>query len=204
VTGHTRSVQETIRACRWLLDVMLTPFPNGSINVFDRDLRYLYAAGAGLEQVGLSADMLIDQRLDELFPPELVEPIRRFYARAFAGETVTFTLVAFGLEYDIRAAPIVEPDGEVNAIVAMAQETPVRPRAEVLSPELREIASLIADGLNNEQIAGRLCVATSTVRHRVDQIMNQLRFVRRTQIGVWAVASRLYEVEGGPDRADSH
>src|SRR5688500_15531996 len=81
-----RSVQPTIRAHRWLLDAMLEQFPNGSVNVFDRDFRYLYAAGTGLARVGLAPAGLIGMRLDDLYPADAVALVRPFYDRAFAGE----------------------------------------------------------------------------------------------------------------------
>src|SRR4051812_2417008 len=78
---------------------------------------------------------LIGRRLDEVFPAEIVARVRPFLDRAFAGETVTFPLSAFGLDYTIHAWPLPEPDGTVGAIAAMAQEVPARPRgAEDLTP----------------------------------------------------------------------
>src|SRR5919199_749991 len=67
---------------------LLRNFPNGSVNVFDRDLRYLLAEGKGLEQVGLSPEMLVGKTLYELFPKESVDFVRSYYQKAFAGEAV--------------------------------------------------------------------------------------------------------------------
>ena len=49
---------------------LLAALPNGSVSVFDNDLRYLYAAGKGLDAVGLRPETLIGKRLSEVFPPE--------------------------------------------------------------------------------------------------------------------------------------
>jgi len=187
-----RSVQDTIRSCRWLLDALLRPFPNGSINVFDRDLRYLYAAGTGLAWVGVSSDQVIGRQVDDIFPADLVAPVRPFYARAFAGETVTFTMPVFGHEYSVHVWPLAESDGTVNAIVALTQKAPPRPSAEALSPILREVAALIAAGLTNQQIAEHLRLQSSTVRGYVEQIMTRLGFASRVHIAVWAVTAGLH------------
>jgi len=213
VSGDDRSLPEALRYHRRILDTVLRSFPDGSINVFDRDLRYLYAAGDGLEPVGLTPGLLITRRLDDLFPDELVARVRPFYARAFAGETVTFILPVFGHEYTIQAWPLVEADGAINAIVAMAREIPTPPSAEVLSPRLRQVAALIAAGLTNQQIAGRLRLKTPTVRNYIEQIMERLGVASRAQIAVWAVVCGLYrpgedEVPGrraapSPDHGDS-
>ena len=64
---------------------LLANFPNGSVNIFDGDLRYLLAEGRGLEEEGLTPEMLIGKTLDELFPKESVDFVRPYYRRAFAG-----------------------------------------------------------------------------------------------------------------------
>src|SRR3954452_6351426 len=65
---------------------LLRNFPNGSVNVFDRDLRYLLAEGKGLEQVGLSPEMLVGKTLHELFPEESADFVVPYYRRALEGE----------------------------------------------------------------------------------------------------------------------
>jgi len=183
-----------VRAHRWLLDSLVRCFPDGSIGVFDRDLRCVHAAGAGFDPIGLSSTVLMGQRLDDLFPAASLAPVKPFYARAFAGELVTFALVVFGLEYTVRAAPLAEPDGTARAIAALTREAPVRPGVEMLPPRLREIAALIAAGLTNEQIAERLCVESGSVRYSVWRIAQRLGCTSRTQIGSWALACGLYRL----------
>src|SRR5215217_6524222 len=67
-----RALRQALHVHRWLLDAMLQQFPLGSVNVFDRELRYLFAAGTGLERVGLSPASLIGKRLEDLFPADAV------------------------------------------------------------------------------------------------------------------------------------
>jgi DNA-binding CsgD family transcriptional regulator len=203
VANESGSVQDAIRANRWLLDAMLEQFPDGAVNVFDRDLRFLYVAGTGLSRIGLRPEELIGHRLDELFP-EIVAWVRPYFNRAFAGETVTFPLSVVGHEYGIRARPLAEPAGAIMAVVAIAREGPARPAAaEELTPRQREIAILVAAGLTNNQIAERLMLAPRTVRNYVGHILQRLNFVSRTQIAVWAAACGLYHPgEGDGFRID--
>ena len=195
MVGRERSVEEAIRSSRWLLDGMLRSFPVASVKVFDRDLRHLYATGAAFDRIGLSPDVVIGHRFEDILPAEVVALAGPFLARALAGETVTFTLPAMGHEYSVHAWPLMEPDGAINAIVALSQEAPVPPRAEVLSPRLRQVAALVAAGLTNQQIARHLHLRTATVRGHIERIMERLGFASRTQIGVWAVMCGLYHPE---------
>lgn len=171
---------------------MLEQFPDGAVNVFDRDLRFLYVAGTGLSRIGLQPEQLIGHWLDELFP-EIVASVKPFFDRAFDGETVTFSLSVVGREYGIRAWPLAEAAGAIPAVVAIAREAPARsPAAEELTSRQREIAMLVAAGLTNSQIAERLMLAPRTVRNYVGHILQRLNFVSRTQVAVWAAARGLY------------
>src|SRR3989442_7357976 len=96
-------LRDTVDAA--LLHAVLDAFPNGSINVFDRDLRYVFAAGSGLAEAGLSATALAGRRLDELFDAELVSIVEPHYRRAFTGEHRQFPFDVFGQTYHIAAAP---------------------------------------------------------------------------------------------------
>src|SRR5918993_2626858 len=105
-----------------LLARVLDRFPNGSVNIFDSDLRYLYAGGEGLAATGLSPSTLVGKRLDDLFAPESVKLVEPFYRRALAGETVRFDLPVFDRVYSVSAAPYVFDDDSVSSIIAVAQD----------------------------------------------------------------------------------
>lgn len=192
MAGDDWSVQEAIRVNRRLLDAMLEQFPDGAVNIFDRDLRFLYVAGTGLTRIGFRPEQLIGHRLDELFA-DIVPWVRPFFDRAFAGETVTFPLSVVGREYGIRAWPLARAADVIIAVVAIAQEAPARPAAaDELTPRQREIAVLVAAGLTNNQIAERMMLAPNTVRNYIGHILQRLNFVSRTQVAVWAAARGLY------------
>jgi DNA-binding CsgD family transcriptional regulator len=64
---------------------------------------------------------------------------------------------------------------------------PVRPAASPLTRREREIAVLIAQGLNNRAIAERLVISKRTADTHVTNILNRLGFSARAQVAVWAV-----------------
>jgi PAS domain S-box-containing protein len=109
---------------------LLANFPNGSVNVFDRDLRYLLAEGRGLEEEGLTPEMLVGKTIEELFPKESADVVGPFYQRAFAGENVEFELALGDRTYGIFAAPLREENGEVRTIIAVAQDVTERKRVQ--------------------------------------------------------------------------
>src|SRR5215203_5717258 len=109
---------------------LLRNFPNGSVNVFDRDMRYLLAEGKGLRQEGLSPEMLVGKTLHELFPKESADFVVPYYQRAFGGQAVEFELPLGGNVYSIHAAPLHEECAEVHTIIAVAQNVTETKRAE--------------------------------------------------------------------------
>jgi DNA-binding NarL/FixJ family response regulator len=56
----------------------------------------------------------------------------------------------------------------------------------------RDVATLIAEGLSNAELADRLAVAEGTVANHVANILRKLSLRTRTQIAVWAVERGLY------------
>jgi len=104
--------------------------PGGSINVFDRELRYLFAEGQGLARAGLSTEDLVGRTLSELFPPEAVDYVSRFYRRAFEGETLDFELEVGGRWFILSTAPLRGTQGQVDAIIVLAQEITERKETE--------------------------------------------------------------------------
>jgi DNA-binding NarL/FixJ family response regulator len=60
-----------------------------------------------------------------------------------------------------------------------------------LSRREREVATLVARGLSNRQIAERLVISERTVHGHVASILAKLDFRSRAQVAVWAVRHRL-------------
>ena len=101
---------------------VLASLPNGSVAIFDRDLRYVFAAGRGLEEVGLSSAALVGKTLWDVFPSDAVHDVEAEYRRAFCGEAVVFSLGFFHRTYSVSAAPYQTRDGEVLQIVVVTQD----------------------------------------------------------------------------------
>ena len=59
----------------------------------------------------------------------------------------------------------------------------------------QEVAALVARGLSNRQIAGRLFLSVRTVEVHVDRILTKLGFANRTQLAAWAHDEGLLPVD---------
>jgi len=74
-------------------------------------------------------------------------------------------------------------------------ETPKLTRRE------REVASLVAQGLTNREIASRLFISERTAESHVEQLRGKLGFHSRSQVAAWVAAQGL-TANGGPVVAD--
>jgi predicted ATPase/DNA-binding CsgD family transcriptional regulator len=66
-----------------------------------------------------------------------------------------------------------------------------------LTRRANEIAELVAQGLTNREIAGRLFISRRTVDWHVEQILNTLGFWSRSQIAAWVGRSQVEPPSGG-------
>ncbi len=75
-----------------------------------------------------------------------------------------------------------------KALDALSQAPPARPPdlIEPLTAREREILRLVAQGLNNRQIAARLHLAHGTVKNYISRILDKLGVDDRTQAALWA------------------
>jgi NarL family two-component system response regulator LiaR len=103
--------------------------------------------------------------LKEVGPEELADAVRK----AAAGEAVLHPRVAARVVRELHGARREEPN--------VFRE---------LSDRELEVLKLIAEGLSNAEIAGRLYVSEKTVKSHVSNILGKLHLVDRTQAAVYA------------------
>ncbi|MGO4276874.1 response regulator transcription factor, partial [Paenibacillus sp. TAF58] len=73
-----------------------------------------------------------------------------------------------------------------------------------LSEREFEVASLIAEGATNKEIAGTLIIAPKTVGAHVEHILAKLDASRRSEIAAWVAEHRADEHRADEHRADEH
>ena len=145
------------------LRAVLRAFPNGSISVFDRALRYVYAAGRGLSEVGLTPESLIGRPIADLFDPSSVALAESHYRRAFEGEDVQFELPVFGRTYHMSAAPLAQDD-RIDHIVVVAQDITDRK-----NDETRDINARRAQTDSLRELDRRKTAFITTLAHELRQ-----------------------------------
>jgi NarL family two-component system response regulator LiaR len=180
------------------------------------DITVVAEAGSGEEAVELAAEHAPDVALMDLIMPGMdgVEATRRLTARSPRTKVVMLTsyhddehifpaIRAGALSYVLKE---VGPEELADAVrKAAAGEAVLHPRVAArvvrelhgarrdepnafreLSDRELEVLRLIADGLNNAEIASRLYLSEKTVKSHVSNILGKLHLADRTQAAVYA------------------
>jgi PAS domain S-box-containing protein len=95
-------------------------FPEGAIIVFDHDLRYICAGGAGLLTVGLTREQIEGKSIHEVFPATVASLLDEPYRHALGGQEATIDIVFGGRTFLHRIAPLTDDDGVIVAGIGYA------------------------------------------------------------------------------------
>jgi diguanylate cyclase (GGDEF)-like protein/PAS domain S-box-containing protein len=95
-------------------------FPEGAIIVFDHDLRYICAGGAGLLTVGLTREQIEGKSIHEVFPSAVSSLLEEPYRHALVGQEATLDIVFGGRTFLHRIAPLSDNDGVIVAGIGYA------------------------------------------------------------------------------------
>ena len=112
-------------------------------------------------------------------------------AAVVEAEAALATLRRLGLAGEMAAAEELLQQLEAGATSAGAARSSSvawstsRAAAANLTAREREVASLVAQGLTNREIADRLVLSVRTVEGHIDRVLGKLAFHTRTQLAMW-------------------
>ncbi len=147
--AELKRIEHELRRSEELYRTLARNFPNGAVILFDDDLRYILADGAGLAEIGLSKEMLEGKTIWELFPADVTEILEPRYRAALAGQASAFEVPYAGSIYALHALPIRDERGEIVAGMAMTQDITARKQTEAQlrasEAELRALFAAMTD-----------------------------------------------------------
>ncbi|MEP0752154.1 PAS domain S-box protein [Trichocoleus sp. Lan] len=122
--------EEALRQSEELYRALARNFPDGSVALFDKDLRYLLADGSELAAIGLSKELMEGKTLWEVFPPDTCETVEPMYQAALAG-AMTVSEIPYGdRTYLLQILPVTNQQGEIFAGMTLTQNISDRKQAE--------------------------------------------------------------------------
>ncbi|MEG4577901.1 PAS domain S-box protein [Microcoleus sp. N3A4] len=115
---------------------LIKHYPNGSVFLFDRDLRYTLVDGQGLALAGLSKEQLEGKTLWEVSPPEDLPLFETTYRAALAGKENAFEYKYGDRVYLTTIAPVKNDREEIFAGMVVTQDITEKKQAEIALEEI--------------------------------------------------------------------
>lgn len=191
------------------------------------DIEVVGEALNGLEAVGQAQALQPDVILMDLVMPEMdgIEAIGRIKARqtearilvltTFAGEDKIFPAIKAGaLGYQLKDSgseelvkairQVHQGESSLHPLIArkvlqeLSRPPEQPPTPDPLTPREVEVLRLVAQGLENQEIADRLVISDATVRTHVSNILGKLHLASRTQAALYALREGLASLDDAP------
>ncbi len=96
-------------------------FPNGVINVLDKNLNYVFVEGMEMYKRGITGDMLVGTGFLNRIDPDIRDNIRKQLLNVFKGDKASFELKTGGKTYMINAVGLPDPEGKINRVLMVSQ-----------------------------------------------------------------------------------
>lgn len=100
-----------------LYEAVARNFPNGTINVFDKNLNYVFAEGRELHKAGITSKKLIGTSYLDRLSEEIRPKIKRALENVLKGEKEDFELEFRGGYYHINAVPLRSEGKNIDQIL---------------------------------------------------------------------------------------
>lgn len=117
VEERTKELEESRR----LYQIVARNFPDGTINVFDKDLNYVFAEGSELFKYGITSEKLVGTDYTIRLPEEVRDEVREKLKAVFHGTNATFEFEVRNNFYLINAVALHNLDGKIEEIMMVEQ-----------------------------------------------------------------------------------
>jgi PAS domain S-box-containing protein len=99
---------------------IMSNFPNGGVFLIDSSFRYLHANGSAMESMNLNPAEIIGKRVEEVFPPEVSDVVKKNEPRIFEGQNCYFEIKFRDRIFANWGVPVRDRQGIINEGVIYA------------------------------------------------------------------------------------
>ena len=117
-----KSIENEMLKVRRLHDAMAHHFPDGVICILNKEMKYIFVGGRGLDELGMTGREITGEEAAIGSGVEL--------RKAFSGEKVSFETVINGNHYAVNAVPVVDAKSEINEILIVIRNITDRKKLE--------------------------------------------------------------------------
>jgi PAS domain S-box-containing protein len=92
-------------------------FPEGTINVIDRDLNYVFVEGKELFKYGMTSQLLIGTSYLERLPKAIIPALKAKLFQAFMGENSIYEVLVNKNYYELNIVGLCDEDGTISQLL---------------------------------------------------------------------------------------
>lgn len=163
-----------LRDSQRLYSIIARNFPNGSINVFDREFNYILVEGKELYKMGVTSEMLTGTNYLAQLDDEIRDYIRLHLEPVFEGKNSGFEVSYKGNTYEINATGLPGEDGSIDQILVVEHNISRQKQAEA-----RVYAALEKERELNELKSRFVSMASHEFRTPLSTILSSASLLSR-------------------------
>ncbi|MEZ4936380.1 MAG: PAS domain S-box protein [Crocinitomicaceae bacterium] len=110
---------QELRESQKLHQLIARNFPEGTINVFDRNLNYVFVEGEELYSMGITSEKLIGTNYLDRLPKRLHEEIKSNLKQVFEGNSTSFQVNLKKNHYQLSSVPLASENGIIEQILVV-------------------------------------------------------------------------------------
>ncbi len=134
VAQRTKELDKAVDALtesQQLYNAIARNFPKGTINVFDKNLNYIFVEGQELFRYGVTSKMLVGTNYLERLAPEIRPIIEEKLRNVFSGNSLSFEVEHKANVYLLNAVPLADSKGKIKQILVVEKNITQEKKAEV-------------------------------------------------------------------------
>ncbi len=125
-----KQIEEILRTSEERYRTLVKNFPNGTVILFDRDLRLVVVDGASIEKVGFSEGLLEGMTLRQVFSTKICSIVEPRCRATLRGLTDVFEITYANHVYQVHILPVKEGNRPIVWGMMMAQDITGQKRTE--------------------------------------------------------------------------
>lgn len=173
-TTELNAAVKALEESQHLYTLIAQNFPDGTINVLDRKLNYIFAEGKEFVRSGIDRMKIIGLNYISLLPADFRKKVEDELNRVFDGLPRTFEIVARGNTYIMSAVPLYDEEEGVNRILLVEKNITEQKRAEQ-----DMVAALKKERELNEMKSRFVSMASHEFRTPLATVLSSINLVSR-------------------------